>query len=295
MRLYLVSSEGGTSPTDKKFTGQRLDGTGLYYYNARYYDPVIGRFISGDSIVPDPTNPQAFNRYSYCVNNPLKYTDPSGHLEGTVTIGGETYTLVEDGGGNHHLVAPYGGKTGSVGLKELFEMIAGYMTQIGDYNYGGSPDSGPVVRADVQTNLRGRPIPVNYVPEDSKQAKYLNKINAGGISLSPLGIYIRYEKYSSSRLEWVTKHECFHYYEQSREGLSWYGNYIREYAVRLGRGHDHDQAYRGLTDEVQANMSADDSSYIPPTSRQTPWDSFQQLVGYLVEDLITDLAKFSAP
>jgi RHS repeat-associated protein len=38
----------GTSPTDKKFTGQRLDTTGLYYYGARYYDTQIGRFISSD-------------------------------------------------------------------------------------------------------------------------------------------------------------------------------------------------------------------------------------------------------
>jgi RHS repeat-associated protein len=63
----------------QKFTGQRLDGSGLYYYNARYYDPDLGRFISPDTIVQDPTNPQNLNRYSYCLNNPLKYTDPSGH------------------------------------------------------------------------------------------------------------------------------------------------------------------------------------------------------------------------
>ncbi|MBI2852353.1 MAG: RHS repeat-associated core domain-containing protein [Chloroflexi bacterium] len=42
----------GSVPTDIKFTGQRLDGTGLYYYGARYYDAGIGRFISPDSIVP---------------------------------------------------------------------------------------------------------------------------------------------------------------------------------------------------------------------------------------------------
>jgi RHS repeat-associated protein len=68
-----------TVPTDKLFTGQRLDGTGLYYYNARYYDPAIGRFISADTVIPNMANPQCFNRYSYCLNNPLKYTDPSGH------------------------------------------------------------------------------------------------------------------------------------------------------------------------------------------------------------------------
>jgi RHS repeat-associated protein len=72
----------GTLPTDRLFTGQRLDdNTGLYYYNARYYDPTIGRFISADTIVPNPANPQSLNRYSYCLNNPLKYIDPSGHDE----------------------------------------------------------------------------------------------------------------------------------------------------------------------------------------------------------------------
>ena len=76
----LTRSTSGTIPTDKKFTGQRLDSTGLYFYNARYYDANIGRFISPDTIVPNPINPQAFNRYSYTLNNPLKYTDPSGHF-----------------------------------------------------------------------------------------------------------------------------------------------------------------------------------------------------------------------
>lgn len=66
-------------PTDKKFTGQRLDGTGLYHYGARYYDASIGRFISADTIVPNPANPQSFNRYSYCLNNPLRYVDSTGH------------------------------------------------------------------------------------------------------------------------------------------------------------------------------------------------------------------------
>ncbi|MDD5511664.1 MAG: RHS repeat-associated core domain-containing protein [Dehalococcoidales bacterium] len=69
----------GTLDTDKLFTGQRLDDTGLYYYNARYYDATIGRFISADTIVPNYMNPQTLNRYSYCNNNPLKYIDPSGH------------------------------------------------------------------------------------------------------------------------------------------------------------------------------------------------------------------------
>jgi hypothetical protein len=47
-------------------------------YNARYYDPGLGRFVSADTVVPEYTNPQDLNRYSYVRGNPLLYTDPSG-------------------------------------------------------------------------------------------------------------------------------------------------------------------------------------------------------------------------
>ena len=46
--------------------------------NARYYDPELGRFTQPDNTIPDISNPQSYNRYSYCVNNPLRYTDPDG-------------------------------------------------------------------------------------------------------------------------------------------------------------------------------------------------------------------------
>ena len=63
-----------------KYTGQEWDSeTGLYYYGARHYNPVVGRFISGDTVVSDPNDPQSLNRYSYTLDNPLKYTDPDGH------------------------------------------------------------------------------------------------------------------------------------------------------------------------------------------------------------------------
>ena len=70
------------SATHFKFTGQEYDDeTGLYYYGARYYDPVIGRFISADTIVPNFANPQDLNRYTYAGNNPLTYIDPTGHFK----------------------------------------------------------------------------------------------------------------------------------------------------------------------------------------------------------------------
>ncbi len=62
------------------FTGQRFDDkTGLYYYNARYYDPSLGRFLTPDTIVQSPSNPQTFNRYTYANNNPVNNIDPDGH------------------------------------------------------------------------------------------------------------------------------------------------------------------------------------------------------------------------
>ncbi len=49
-----------------------------YTGNGRMYDPALGRFLSPDPFMQDPSNTQNFNRYSYCLNNPLKFTDPSG-------------------------------------------------------------------------------------------------------------------------------------------------------------------------------------------------------------------------
>ena len=79
----------GTQPssdiTDRGFTGHRENrDIGLTYMNARYYVPEIGRFASADTLVPDPQNPQSFNRYSYVVNRPTILKDPTGHAYCTI-------------------------------------------------------------------------------------------------------------------------------------------------------------------------------------------------------------------
>ena len=74
-----VRTKGTGLPTDVSFTGKHIDGTGLVYLGARYYAPSLNRWLSPDTIVPQPGNPQDLNRYSYTRNNPVKYTDPTGH------------------------------------------------------------------------------------------------------------------------------------------------------------------------------------------------------------------------
>jgi RHS repeat-associated protein len=77
----------GTLPTDYRFTGQRdTPYIKLYHMGARFYDFYLGRFLSPDTIIPEPTNPQSFNRYSYVNNRPLVAIDPSGH--DLVLVGG---------------------------------------------------------------------------------------------------------------------------------------------------------------------------------------------------------------
>ena len=85
-RRYLpfgdVRGSATNVPTPYGYTGQRRDSTNLMWYRSRYYDPLVGRFTQADTIVPDAATPAAFNRYSYVINNPLKYVDPTGHCYG---------------------------------------------------------------------------------------------------------------------------------------------------------------------------------------------------------------------
>jgi RHS repeat-associated protein len=57
-------------------------GFGLMFYNARWVDPVTGRFVQADSIIAYVTDPQSWDRYAYTLNNPVRYIDPSGYCTG---------------------------------------------------------------------------------------------------------------------------------------------------------------------------------------------------------------------
>lgn len=83
-----VRYASGTTPTKYTYTGQfrymddpstsgTTEGFGLMFYNARFYDPALGRFAQADSIIPPGV--QGLDRYAYSNNSPLNYVDPNGH------------------------------------------------------------------------------------------------------------------------------------------------------------------------------------------------------------------------
>ena len=77
---WTAAETGITHLFNRGFTGhEHLDAFGLINMNGRCYDPLLGRILSPDPELQDPLNRQNYNRYSYCLNNPLKYTDPSGY------------------------------------------------------------------------------------------------------------------------------------------------------------------------------------------------------------------------
>ena len=99
---------------------------GLVNMNGRLYDPTLGRFLSPDNYVQEPGNSQSFNRYSYCLNNPLKYTDPSGELFGIDDLG-IALTFAGLNAANSMIKAAYSGKSvWKAGTFSLLSSAASY-------------------------------------------------------------------------------------------------------------------------------------------------------------------------
>jgi RHS repeat-associated protein len=291
-------------PTDKLFTGQRLDGTGLYYYGARYYDAGMGRFISADIIIPHPTNPQSFNRYSYCLNNPLKYVDPSGHV---ADINGLNSDVVANAllSGNYMwltsaavqqaaaspLLAGWIGLAGKspnltnmmINSSSLFEILR--------IDFGSNESGLPVVNANVHTDYWGNPsYMVTYVPDDVWSPA--SALGVGGVSIGPFGVWVRYQERASQWIEEYTFHEIDHRVWQGRMGyVPWYCSYGSDLLSHWAYyGGDF---WEGAHDTSFWEHSAFRMARQPIPPNPTPWwkpgwDSFSNYVS----GLATDIADF---
>ena len=122
-----IPSTSANTDVEQRFTGQIRDtGTGMDYFNARYYTGPLMRFNSPDpgNAGADPTDPQTWNGYSYVRNNPLVLTDPSGEILDGTAVGGEVggvfgavvgtvvdlfaalFGIFDAGGGGHATLAP---------------------------------------------------------------------------------------------------------------------------------------------------------------------------------------------
>jgi RHS repeat-associated protein len=76
-----IPTTAGLMLLDRGYTGhEHLLGVGLINMNGRIYDPKLHRFLQPDNNLQEPFNSQSYNRYGYCWNNPLKYSDPSGEF-----------------------------------------------------------------------------------------------------------------------------------------------------------------------------------------------------------------------
>ena len=90
---------------------------GLYYLNARYYNPEDGRFMTEDSYRGEIMNPETGHLYVYCANNPVNYVDPSGHFAVAmytviklVLVGGAVAYVSYSSWKNHSSKTKYAGR-----------------------------------------------------------------------------------------------------------------------------------------------------------------------------------------
>ena len=88
----LTSFSGSASTNSAQYTGQDNDGTGLYYYRARYYSPILQRFISEDPI----EFAGGLNLYAYVDNNPISFRDPFGRDKGIIDALSDFVNAVKD-------------------------------------------------------------------------------------------------------------------------------------------------------------------------------------------------------
>jgi len=136
--MYTNTGTVSTSTLPFSFDGKRLDAAGaLTYFGARFYNPVLARFMSADSQIRRPTNPMELNRYAFAIGNPIRYTDPTGHfpwkyLLAGLAIGGIFILAAVSGGAGLALLAVAASCVG-FGVGALVATSLGYSAGSSDF------------------------------------------------------------------------------------------------------------------------------------------------------------------
>jgi len=152
-----ITDQTGTVNNNITFAGYQWDAeTGMYYLNARMYDPATARFMQEDTYTGDPSDPLSLNLYTYCNNEPLMYWDPSGHsawseFKEQVEVIGEGARVLFLGSDEEK--------------QESFDMVTQYAVESGN----------PVISiaSDVSAGVAGAS---DYIKDPVKQTKKNNEV-----------------------------------------------------------------------------------------------------------------------
>ncbi len=195
---------GGGSAENKLYTGQFKDSSCQFYYGARYYNPCIGRWHQPDVNVPNIYNSQSLNRFSYSLNNPIKYIDPTGR-DAKLVIDDENKEIVVS-----TTIYIYGDAANADLAKQMEEDINFVWNQGFTYQSGGQTYN---VRFDVKVAyVSSKP---DYIPlyENAVEIFSISKRDKSIVPFGNLPLdnnYGRTGEWTTDREQYV--HEVGHFF-----------------------------------------------------------------------------------
>ncbi len=208
----------GKSKSTLKYRGYEYDEeTKLYYLNCRMYDPAIARFLQEDTYRGQANDPLSLNLYSYCVNNPIRYTDPTGH---------KIDRREDDGGGS--TPGPVAKKkikaqaesidtkinTGKITEKDLAklnneQLMAVIVRSSSDYNSASTSEKAKLhnlaeaARKELLKDNKGNELIETYV-KNANTANLVAVTNKGTIKLDAVTVSKYVENGSSKSIDIIT-------------------------------------------------------------------------------------------
>ena len=221
------------------YTGhEMLNEFDIINMNGRLYDPVLGRFFSPDNYVQMPDNSQNFNRYSYCLNNPLKYTDPSGDFWNLIigaAIGG-VFNWASHGfqlnakGLGYFATGAVAGAVGAGLASGVNVAMAGgnfwtgrgYFDTKGAMAYQGCKPKEFKIGDKIKAKYVGR-----FEGQRVFESKYLGSLSSGeyaAFTLPDIGIFAGEGVFSSSQINGLVmmQHEFGHVLQYRKVGIDFY-------------------------------------------------------------------------